>query len=58
MHYTRQELLDMVEQWHEDMGLYSMPIEYLAVMCQKLGQSDRGSKDELAKRLLKLIRNR
>ena len=37
MHYSRQELLDMVEQWQEDMGLSSMPIEYLAAMCQKLG---------------------
>jgi hypothetical protein len=52
---TREECLATVEQWEGDLGLEMCPIESLAFWCQMLGQSGRGTRPELVKRLRKLI---
>ncbi len=48
---TREQALDQAEQWEGDLGLNNLPIEYLGGLCQSLGVSARGSKDELVKRI-------
>jgi hypothetical protein len=54
----REELLALLEQFHEDTGLGILPMSVLAVWCQRLGLSGRGTRAELTARLLKAIRKR
>lgn len=50
------EIRIMIKAIETDFGLKYLPLNTLAALCQRLGQSGRGNRMQLTNRLLKQIR--